>query len=107
MVLSWRNIANLDPQIVFSGSAGAIGASFTSGGASRDVGAALTQPIFSGGSLRAEKSKAVAAYEEAVSAYQETVLQAFREVADVLFAIGDDAQALQARSEAATQAESS
>jgi len=66
-----------------------------------------TQLIFSGGSLRAEKNKAVAAYEEAVSAYQETVPQAFREVADVLLAIEDDAWALQAWSEAATQAESS
>lgn len=55
----------------------------------------------------AEKSKALAAYEEAVSAYQETVLQAFREVADVLLAIEDDAQVFEARSQAATQAESS
>ncbi|HET6177325.1 MAG TPA: efflux transporter outer membrane subunit [Candidatus Sulfotelmatobacter sp.] len=97
--------ANLYPQIVLSGSAGAIGTSFTSGGSVWNVGASLTQPIFSGGSLRAEKRKAIAAYEEASSTYQEAVLQSFREVADALRAIDHDAQTLQARSEAAIQAE--
>ena len=97
--------ANLYPQIVLSGSAGAIGTSFTSGGSVWNVGASLAQPIYNGGALRAEKRKALAAYEEAGSAYQETVLQAFREVADALRAIDNDAQTLQARNEAAIQAE--
>ena len=39
------------------------------------------------------------------SVYRQTVLQAFREVADALRAIQHDAQTLQARTEAATQAE--
>jgi outer membrane protein TolC len=56
--------------------------------------------------LRAEKRKAVAAYEEAGSVYEQTVLQAFREVADVLRAIDHDAQALQAQTDAAIQAQS-
>lgn len=98
--------ANLYPQIVLSGSAGGIGTSFTSGGAVWSIGASLTQPIFNGGALRAEKRKAVAAYDEARSVYQQAVLQAFREVADALRAIDHDAQALEAQSEAATQAES-
>lgn len=97
--------ANLYPQIVLSGSAGGIGTSFTSGGGVWSVGASLAQPIYNGGALRAEKRKAVAAYEEAGASYQQTVLQAFREVADALRAIDNDAQTLQARSEAATQAE--
>ena len=97
--------ANLYPQIVLSGSAGAIGTSFTSGGSVWNVGASLAQPIYNGGALRAEKRKALAAYEEAGSAYQETVLQAFREVADALRAIDNDAQTLQARNEVAIQAE--
>jgi outer membrane protein TolC len=97
-------IANLYPQITLSGSGGAIGTNFTNGGGVWNVGLALAQPIFSGGSLRAEKRKAVAAYEEAGSAYQLTVLQAFREVADALRAIDHDAQALEARSDAAAQA---
>ncbi len=97
--------ANLYPQIVLSASAGLVGTSFTSGGDVWNVGASLAQPIFNGGALRAEKRKAVAAYEEAGSVYQQTVLQAFREVADSLRAIDHDAQALQAQTEAATQAE--
>ncbi len=98
--------ANLYPQIMLSASAGLIGTNFTSGSDVWNVGASLTQPIFNGGALRAEKRKAVAAYEEAGSVYQETVLQAFREVADTLRAIEHDAQALQAQSEAAAQAQS-
>jgi outer membrane protein TolC len=47
----------------------------------------------------------VAAYEEASAWYQQVVLQAFKEVADSLRAIDNDAQALQARTEAAAQAE--
>lgn len=97
--------AALYPQITLSGNVGGIGTSFTSGGDVWSVGASLAQPIFNGGALRAEKRKAVAAYDEAGSVYQQTVLQAFREVADVLRAIDHDAQALQAQSEAAAQAD--
>jgi NodT family efflux transporter outer membrane factor (OMF) lipoprotein len=97
--------ANLYPQVVLSGSGGGIGTSFTSGGSVWNVGMSLTQPIFSGGSLRAERRRAVAAYEEAGSTYQQTVLEAFREVADALRAIDHDAQALHDRNEAADQAE--
>jgi NodT family efflux transporter outer membrane factor (OMF) lipoprotein len=97
--------ANLYPQIVLTGSGGAIGTNFTNGGDLWNVGASLTQPIFNGGSLRAEKRKAQASYEEAGSVYRQTVLQAFREVADSLYAIRHDAQTLQARAEAANSAE--
>ncbi len=99
--------ANLYPQIVLSASGGGIGTSLTNGGDIWSFGASLAQPIFNGGALRAEKRKAVAAYQEAGSVYQQTVLQAFREVADSLQAIQHDAQTLQARSEAASEAEAS
>ena len=97
--------ANLYPQIVLSGSVGGIGTSFTKGADVWSVGASLAQPIFNGGALKAEKRKSVAAYEEAGSAYQQTLLQAFREVADAMTAIENDAQTFQARTEAAAQAE--
>ena len=99
--------ANLYPQIVVSGSGGGIGTSLSNGGEVWNFGASLTQPIFNGGALRAEKRKAVAAYQEAGSNYQQTVLQAFREVADALRALQHDAQLLQARSDAAIQAAAS
>jgi outer membrane protein TolC len=44
-------------------------------------------------------------YEEAGSVYRQTVLQAFREVADSLYAIRHDAQTLQTRAEAVNSAE--
>lgn len=97
--------ANLYPQIVLSGSGGGIGTSFANGGPVWSLGGSLAQPIFNGGYLRAEKRKAVAAYEEAGAAYQQIVLQAFEQVADSLRAIDNDAQTLQARTEAAAQAE--
>lgn len=97
--------ANLYPQITLSASAGLVGTSFTSGGSVWNFGAALAQPVFNGGALRAEKRKAVAAYEEAGAAYQQVVLQAFEQVADSLRGIDHDAQTLQARTEAAVQAE--
>lgn len=97
--------ANLYPQIELTASAGAIATSFADGGPMWNFGGQLMQPLFKGGTLRAEKRKAVAAYEEAGSTYQQTVLEAFREVADALRAIEHNAKALQARSEAATQAE--
>lgn len=97
--------ANLYPQITLSASGGGIGTNFTNGGSVWSAGFSLAQPIFNGGSLRAERRKAVAAYDEAGAAYQQTVLQAFREVADTLRAIEHDAQLLKDRTEAAEHAE--
>ena len=96
--------ANQYPQIILSGSGGAIGTNFTAGGDIWNVGSSLTQPIFNGGALRAEKRKAQAAYDEAGDVYRQTVLEAFREVADALYAIQHDAETLQARTEAASEA---
>jgi NodT family efflux transporter outer membrane factor (OMF) lipoprotein len=97
--------ANLYPQITLSANGGAIGTSFTQGGPIWSFGGSLAQPIFNGGALRAERRKAVAAYEEAGANYQEVVLRAFQQVADTLGAIEHDAQTLQSRTEAAAQAE--
>jgi NodT family efflux transporter outer membrane factor (OMF) lipoprotein len=96
--------ANLYPQIVLSGSGGGIGTSFVTGGDVWNVASSLTQPIYNGGALRAEKRKAEAAYQEAGSVYRQTVLGAFGQVADTLTSIDRDAQTLQARSEAAAAA---
>ncbi len=97
--------ANLYPQIVLSANGGGIGTSFTNGGSVWSFGATLAQPIFNGGALRAERRKAIDAYDEAGAAYQQVVLQAFEQVADSLRAVDNDAQTLQARTEAALQAE--
>jgi NodT family efflux transporter outer membrane factor (OMF) lipoprotein len=99
--------ANLYPQIVLSGSGGGTGTSFVAGGDVWNVASSLTQPIYNGGALRAEKRKAEAAYEEANSVYRQTVLQAFGQVADTLTSIDHDAQTLHARSDAADDADAS
>ena len=99
--------ANLYPQIVLSGNGGAIGTSFVSGGDLWNVASSLTQPIYNGGALRAEKRQAEAAYQEANSAYRQTVLDAFQQVADTLTSIDHDAQTLKARSDAAAEADAS
>jgi NodT family efflux transporter outer membrane factor (OMF) lipoprotein len=55
------------------------------------VGASLTQPLFHGGALRARKRGAAAQYDAAVAQYKQTVLSAFRNVADTLVSLEEDA----------------
>lgn len=47
----------------------------------------MTQPLFHGGQLLHQRRAAVAAYDEAAAQYRETVLTAFRNVADSLHAL--------------------
>jgi len=96
--------ANLYPQITLSGSFGTqaarTGNLFTSSGTIWNIGAGLLQPLFHGGELSAKRRAAVAAYDQAAAQYRQTVLQAFKNVADVLCALDDDARTLQARAAA-------
>jgi outer membrane protein TolC len=58
------------------------------------VGASLTQPLFHGGALFARKRQYRANYDVAVSQYKQTVLSAFRTVADTLVSLDEDASTL-------------
>jgi len=58
------------------------------------------QPLFHGGELRAKKRSAEAAFEKSQANYRETVLQAFRDVADTLLALEMDGRTLQLRQQA-------
>jgi NodT family efflux transporter outer membrane factor (OMF) lipoprotein len=58
------------------------------------VGASLTQPLFHGGALFARKRQYQASYEVAVGQYKQTVLSAFRTVADTLVSLDEDANTL-------------
>jgi NodT family efflux transporter outer membrane factor (OMF) lipoprotein len=71
------------------------------------VGGALTQPLFHGGALKAHKREAAASYEAAVSQYKQTVLSAFRNVADTLVSLEEDAKALAQAQRAETAARES
>lgn len=96
--------AALYPQINLTGSYGSesttTGGLFSSGSVVWNLEAGLTQPIFRGGALTAQRRAAIASREAAFAVYRETVLNAFRDVADVLRALETDARVLKAQAEA-------
>jgi NodT family efflux transporter outer membrane factor (OMF) lipoprotein len=60
----------------------------------------LSVPIFDGGTLRAEKRAAVEAMHVSAANYEQTVLEAFSQVADLLEALDHDAEQLDAQAQA-------
>lgn len=96
--------ANLYPQITLSARYGTetarIGDLFRPGTAVWGIGAGLLQPIFHGGALEANRRAEVDGFDQAAAQYRETVLQAFRDVADVLRALEYDAMTVKAQGEA-------
>lgn len=100
--------ANLLPQITISGSFGYVAQTlrdfFNPANMIWSYGANLLQNVFKGGALLATRRAAIAAYEQAFAQYQQTVLEAFKEVADALNAITIDAKELQAQYDAEASA---
>ncbi|HVZ10199.1 efflux transporter outer membrane subunit [Rhodopila sp.] len=93
-------IANMLPQVTLSGAYGR-GADnfsnlFTPEGIAWSIASAITQPIFKGGTLNAQRRAALDALDVAAAQYSSTVNVAFQNVADALVAIERDAEALQA-----------
>jgi NodT family efflux transporter outer membrane factor (OMF) lipoprotein len=99
------------PQLTLSGSYGTAATSsgnlFNPGTQLWNLGANLLQPIFHAGQLQAQKRGAEAAYQQAFAQYQQTVLVAFQDVADVLLALEHDARTLKAQAEAEAAARES
>ncbi|MBS0641160.1 MAG: efflux transporter outer membrane subunit [Acetobacteraceae bacterium] len=93
-------IANMLPQITLSGNYGrgenSIPNLFTPEGIAWTIAAALTQPIFRGGTLNAQRRAALEALNVSAAQYSSTVNVAFKDVANALVAIERDAEALQA-----------
>jgi NodT family efflux transporter outer membrane factor (OMF) lipoprotein len=77
---------------------------FSPSGLIWSVAAGLTQPIFDGGMREAERRAALAAFKEAAADYQQTVLQAFGQVADILQALKHDTDLLVAQRRALSMA---
>jgi NodT family efflux transporter outer membrane factor (OMF) lipoprotein len=77
---------------------------FSPGGLVWSVAAGLAQPIFDGGMREAERRAALAAFKEAAADYQQTVLQAFGQVADILQALKHDTDLLAAQTHALSMA---
>jgi NodT family efflux transporter outer membrane factor (OMF) lipoprotein len=96
-------VSRLYPQITLSGTLGsqALTTAGLFGPASLvwGLGGQLAQPLFNAG-LRPAARAADAGFEAAAANYRQTVLQALRNVADVLRALDNDAQYLQAQSAA-------
>jgi NodT family efflux transporter outer membrane factor (OMF) lipoprotein len=67
----------------------------------------LTAPIFDGGTLRAERRAAVDAMRASAATYEQTVLEAFAQVADLLEGLDHDAEQLDAQDHAQQAAQSS
>jgi NodT family efflux transporter outer membrane factor (OMF) lipoprotein len=92
--------AQLFPSLSLTASMGQGGFSWplalSGAGALWGIGASLSQPIFHGGALLAQRRAAIDAYDAAVFDYKQTVLTAFENVADTLASLEHDAQALEA-----------
>jgi NodT family efflux transporter outer membrane factor (OMF) lipoprotein len=103
--------AQMFPSITLNASMGQGGFSWpvalSGAGAIWSIGASITQPIFHGGALLAQRRAALASYEAATSQYRQTVLAAFQNVADTLAALEHDAQSLDASNIAARAAQRS
>ncbi|OOG49509.1 efflux transporter outer membrane subunit [Rhodanobacter sp. C01] len=59
-----------------------------------NLGAAITAPLFDGGSLKHKQRAAEATYRQSAAQYRSTVIDAVQNVADVLHAVQSDAAAL-------------
>jgi NodT family efflux transporter outer membrane factor (OMF) lipoprotein len=103
--------SNLYPKIQLSASVGQQSLKadqlFDRGSNAWSIISGLTAPIFDGGTLRAEKRAAVDAMHASAAGYEQTVLEAFAQVADLLEALDHDAQQLDAQAQAQQAAQSS
>jgi NodT family efflux transporter outer membrane factor (OMF) lipoprotein len=103
--------ANLYPNISLTGSWGSqalhTGDLFSGGTKFWGVGLNLLQPLFHGGTLRAQQRASEAGLDKAAADYQTTVLGAFQNVADSLHALELDADNLRAQSDAEKSAQKS
>jgi NodT family efflux transporter outer membrane factor (OMF) lipoprotein len=96
--------ANMLPQLTLTGSYGGTATKFSQMFASSSsvwslVGG-VTQPIFKGGQLTHQRRAAVAAARAAAANYQNTVITAFENVSNSLYAVQADAQVLAAQTTA-------
>jgi NodT family efflux transporter outer membrane factor (OMF) lipoprotein len=103
--------ANLFPHISLSAALGSAAFKpanlFTASGSIWSAGVSLTQPIFHGGALMAQRKAAIASYNASLAQYQQAVLNAFQNVADTLTALNQDALTLQAATDEAAAASQS
>ena len=66
------------------------------------IGASLVAPVFHGGTLNNQRKAAIEAYRQSLASYGQTVLNALADVANALWALELDAQALAAQARSVT-----
>ena len=95
--------AGLYPRITLSGQGGAVALSPLISGtpAFALLGASISQALFHGNELKAQKRSAIAALDQAGAAYRDVVLSGLQNVADTMVALDADAQTLRDRADAA------
>jgi NodT family efflux transporter outer membrane factor (OMF) lipoprotein len=71
------------------------------------IGSGLTEPLFHGGALEAQKRRAQDNFNVVLAMYEGTVLQSFAQVADVLQALAHDAELLAEQENALQSAQTS
>jgi len=96
--------ANLYPQIALTATLGQQSLTpaklFDASSAAWSLIAGLTQPLFDGGTLRAERRASLDALHASAARYQQVVLDSFGQVADLLDALDHDAQLVAAQANA-------
>jgi NodT family efflux transporter outer membrane factor (OMF) lipoprotein len=102
-------VANRLPQFAITGAIGGMadtpGWMFRAGGGFFNLAASVSQSIFDGGTLRAKSRAAEQALIQAGAQYRSTVMTALQNVADTLYTIQSDANALKAAATAAQAAQ--
>jgi NodT family efflux transporter outer membrane factor (OMF) lipoprotein len=96
--------ANLYPQISLTATLGQQALTpaklFDASSAAWSLIAGLTQPLFDGGTLRAERRASLDALQASAARYQQVVLDSFDQVADLLDALDHDGQLVAAQANA-------
>ena len=93
-VAAAARLPQLSITAMFGGGATVFSQMFSSGNLVWSLGAGLVQPLFSGGTLSARQRAAEAEWQAAGAQYKSTVLSAFQDVANALYALDADTKAL-------------
>ena len=94
-VATAARLPQLGISAAYGGGATSFARMFSAGNIVWSLGASLVAPIFSGGTLLAHQKAAQAELEASTASYQGTVLSAFQDVANALYAVDTDSKALQ------------
>lgn len=94
-VATAARLPQLSISAAYGGGAASFARMFSAGNIVWSLGAGLVAPIFSGGTLLAHQKAAQAELEASTASYQGTVLSAFQDVANALYAVDTDSKALQ------------